>query len=92
MQVLVKLFAEFREAAGRDKQSLELPDGATVDEALRKLAEDAPALAEHMFADGRLRDHLHVFVNGRNVGTTGGLETKLSDGDTLAFFPPVGGG
>lgn len=92
MHVLVKLFAEFREAAGQDRQSLELPDGATVKDALRELAHREPALSELMFSDGRLHDHLHVFVNGRNVGTTGGLESGLSDGDTLTFFPPVGGG
>jgi sulfur-carrier protein len=29
-----------------------------------------------------------IFINGRH----GAPETKLADGDTLAFFPPIGGG
>ncbi len=92
MQVLVKLFGEFREAAGREKQPLELADGATVAKALEELGTHIPQLHDLMFEQGRLRDHLHVFVNGRNVATAGGLEAELSDGDTLTFFPPVGGG
>ena len=37
---------------------------------------------------GRLRDHLHVFLNGRNISTLGGLAVRLSEGDSVAFFPP----
>ncbi len=92
MQTLVKLFAEFREAAGRDKEPLELPEGATVSQALEELSRRIPQLYELMFDQGKLRDHLHVFLNGRNVVTAGGLGAKLTDGDTLTFFPPVGGG
>lgn len=92
MRVLVKLFGEFRAAAGRDQHALDLQDRATVAEALEALAESLPQLHSLMFDRGALRDHLHVFVNGRNVGTSGGLEAELHDGDSLTFFPPVGGG
>ncbi len=34
------------------------------------------------------KDVTLIFINGRH----GGLETVLSDGDTLSLFPPVGGG
>ncbi|MFO8034751.1 MAG: ubiquitin-like small modifier protein 1 [Candidatus Bipolaricaulota bacterium] len=87
MQVLVKLFAEFREAAGRDKEALELAEGATVGQALEELSKRIPSLAELMFAEGRLRDHLHVFVNGCNVATSGGLEGKLSGGKKVSVSP-----
>ena len=39
MEVEVRLFAVFRERAGRDRLALELPEGATVAEALRTLGE-----------------------------------------------------
>ncbi len=92
MRVLVKLFGEFREAAGRDQHTLELADRATVAEALEALGASLPQLHPLMFKGGALRDHLHVFINGRNVVTSGGLEAELRDGDSLTFFPPVGGG
>lgn len=91
--VTVKLFGEFREAAGRDRVELKLPPNATCEEALRRLSELEPKVGELLFDEaGKLRDHLHVFLNGRNVSTLGGLAVRLSDGDSLAFFPPIGGG
>lgn len=92
MRVVVKLFGEFREAAGGDRVELELPSGATCELALRRLVADKPRLRQLLFHEEVLRDHLHVFVNGRNVHTLRGLATPLSEGDALAFFPPVGGG
>ena len=93
MQVTVKLFGEFREAAGRERVELELPAGATCGEALQRLSQLAPKVGELIFDEaGKLRDHLHVFLNGRNVSTLGGLAVRLSDGDSVAFFPPIGGG
>ena len=74
MQVTVKLFGEFREAAGRERVELELPAGATCGEALQRLSQLAPKVGELIFDEaGKLRDHLHVFLNGRNVSTLGGL-------------------
>lgn len=93
MRVTVRLFGEFREAAGRDKVELELPPGASCGQALRQLAKLEPKVGELLFApSGEIRDHLHVFLNGRNVATLAGLETKLSQGDRISFFPPIGGG
>lgn len=93
MKVTVKLFGEFREAAGKDRVQLELPPSTTCGQALRRLAELEPKVGELLFKpDGGIRDHLHVFLNGRNVATLRGLDTELSEGDTISFFPPIGGG
>jgi len=71
---------------------LELPDAATCGHALRDLVAREPRLADLLFENGDLRDHLNVFLNGRNVAHLRGLETPLSAGDTVTFFPPIGGG
>ena len=93
MKITVKLFGEFRESVGRDRIQLELPLGATCGQALRRLAELEPEVGKLLFApSGGIRDHLHVFLNGRNVATLRGLDTELSEGDTISFFPPIGGG
>lgn len=39
-----------------------------------------------------LSDRLIVLVNGRHIAHTGGGETRLSEGDTVAVFPIIGGG
>lgn len=92
MKIVVKLFGEFRAALGQDRMDLDLPDAATCGHALRGLVAREPRLADLLFEGGELRDYLHVFLNGRNVAHLRGLETPLSAGDTLTFFPPIGGG
>jgi len=46
MRIKVKLFALYREKAGTSELWLELPEGASVRQALDKLREEAPALQE----------------------------------------------
>lgn len=92
MRVEVRLFGEFREAAGKAVVTLNLPEGASCEEALRELVRIEPKLRDLLFFQGALRDHLHVFVNGENVNHREGLRTKLSQGDVLTFFTPISGG
>ncbi|MDH5419483.1 MAG: MoaD/ThiS family protein, partial [Candidatus Bathyarchaeota archaeon] len=33
-----------------------------------------------------------ILINGRGIKALQGFETKLKEGDTVAIFPPVGGG
>jgi molybdopterin converting factor subunit 1 len=81
MRVKVRLFASLREAAGRPEVFLELPAGATAEEAWQRLAGDFPALAPR-------RASLAVSVNRQYAG----FDAALDDGDELVFIPPVSGG
>jgi MoaD family protein len=42
--------------------------------------------------DGGLRRFVNVYVNDEDVRFLGGLETNLSDGDTVTILPAVAGG
>ncbi|HEY3119616.1 MAG TPA: molybdopterin converting factor subunit 1 [Vicinamibacteria bacterium] len=81
MRVRVRLFASLREAVGRPELTLDLPDGATADQAWQVLVTAHPPLA------GR-RASLMAAVNRRYAG----FDTRLTDGDELSFIPPVSGG
>ncbi len=82
MTVTVRLFAILRERAGSDRLELQLPDGATVADALQALGK-IPSLA------GLLeRIPVQMAVN-RGYASPG---TALSADDELALIPPLSGG
>ena len=82
MQVEVRLFAVFRERAGRDTLSLELADGATVADALAAAGRE-PGLGEVL-----KRMPVRAALNREYVDS----DAPVSEGDELALIPPVSGG
>jgi sulfur-carrier protein len=81
VRVRVRLFASLREAVGRDQLDLELPDGATAEDAWRGLVSECPALAPR-------RRSLSAAVNRRYLP----FDAPLAAGDEVVFVPPVSGG
>jgi len=81
MKVKVKLFALYRERAGTNELWLDLPEGASVQDALNSLAQRFPSLEE-------LLGRAFFALNKRYVQ----LQDPLKEGDELAVFPPVSGG
>lgn len=89
-----KLFADLAEVTGEKHVTIEVPDGATLTDALDALLERHPDLEARVLGeDGELAEHINVLRNGENVFANGaGLETPVSEDDELAMFPPVSGG
>jgi len=81
MRIAVLVFARLREILGASGAILELPAGACVEDAWASLSAQHPALRAE-------RRSTRAARNGRLVD----FEAPLSDGDELAFLPPVGGG
>jgi molybdopterin converting factor subunit 1 len=82
MTVTVRLFAVLRERAGMDSIEVEIEEGATVAEALDRLAA-RPEL-------GDLLDRMPVrLAVNRDYADP---ETRLAAGDEIALVPPVSGG
>jgi molybdopterin synthase catalytic subunit len=82
MTVRVRLFAILRERAGRDSVEIELPEGATVAEAIAALAL-RPGLGETL-----ARLPVRMAVN-REYAAAG---DAIAPGDELALIPPISGG
>jgi len=81
LRIRVRLFAMQRETAGTRELRLEVPVGATVDDAWDAVVGTVPALAPG-------RASLRFAVNG----TYADPDTTLADGDEVACIPPVSGG
>ena len=85
--VRVKLFANFRELAGVQEVEVE---ARSIRDVLFKLVDMYPKLKDVFFEGEKVRDYVHIMVNGRHVREN--LDTELKDSDVVAIFPPVSGG
>ncbi len=81
IRVRARLFAIQRELAGTREVPLDLPAGATIEDAWVALVTRHPVLAPG-------RSSVRFAANG----TYADADTVLGDGDELAFIPPVSGG
>ncbi len=81
MRCEVLLFAQLAEVAGAQQLSIELPDGATVGDALDQLAGKHEAIQTW-------RDRIAVAVDEQYRPPS----ASLTDGCTIALIPPVSGG
>jgi molybdopterin converting factor subunit 1 len=81
MLVTIRLFARLRELAGSPDLARDLPAGATARHAWDALAREFPAVAAYTSS-------VSCAVNEEYARWT----TPLSDGDEVAFLPPVSGG
>ena len=81
MNIHIRYFASLREIAGRNEETVSLPDGATVADARTLLLTRYPRL------EAAMKSSIYA-VNKKYVP----VETTLHDGDEVVFIPPMGGG
>ena len=68
-------------------------DGSSVGEILRSVAERHPDTQSQLFGpDGGLNRYVNVYLNDEDVRVLEGLETAVSEGDTLVILPAMAGG
>ncbi len=83
--ITILYFARLRESLGKASEQIALPPGVDDLEGLRALLRQrGAAWAEAMTDGGRVRAAV-------NQDMAQG-DTRISDGDEIAFFPPVTGG
>jgi molybdopterin synthase sulfur carrier subunit len=68
-------------------------EGATVGDVLRSLTAVHPETEKQLFsADGDLNRYVNVYLNDEDVRVLSGLETPLSETDTVVILPAMAGG
>jgi len=88
-KIKVRLFANFREFTKTGELQIE---GNTVRDILEIICFKYPGLENILFKDGKLVLYINIFLNGKNILESGGLDSSLEQGDEVALFPPVSGG
>ncbi len=67
--------------------------GGNVGEVLRALTAAHPDTGEQLFgADGDLNRYVNVYLNDEDVRVLNGLDTAVSEGDTVVILPAMAGG
>jgi sulfur-carrier protein len=68
-------------------------DGGTVGEVLRALTSQHPDTESQLFGEeGDLNRYVNVYLNDEDVRVLDGLDTAVSDGDTVVILPAMAGG
>ncbi len=93
MKITLEIGFSFKLELPERHPVLELPEGSTVLDALRSLADTFPGIRHRLFDEQRaVRRYINVLVNGENVTFRKGFMTTLNDTDCVSIIPPLGGG
>ncbi len=85
---------DIEEKSGTVSLEQEIEEGKAVWDLLNRLATRYQRFGQIVFDTNaqKLTGRAVIFFNGRTLELVNGLETKLSDGDTLTFVPIIEGG
>ncbi len=87
----IKIPPVLRPSVGGEKEVIAY--GASVGELLRGLAEQHPSTQSQLFgADGQLNRYVNVYLNDEDVRVLDGLDTAVTEDDTLVILPAMAGG
>jgi len=94
MKVTVKFFTSLREITGKKEDEIESSSSITLEELLNLLSKKyGQQFTDYIYDEkGNIRTYIQILINGRGIKSFQGFETRLKEGDTVAIFPPVGGG
>jgi molybdopterin synthase sulfur carrier subunit len=88
---IIKIPPVLRSSVGGEKEVD--ASGSSVGEVLRSLAEQHPATESQLFSeDGGLNRYVNVYLNDEDVRVLDGLDTGVSQGDTIVILPAMAGG
>ena len=87
----VKIPPVLRPSVGGEKEVQ--AQGGNVGEVLRALAEQHPATETQLFSgEGHLNRYVNVYLNDEDVRVLDGLDTGVSESDTIVILPAMAGG
>ncbi len=91
-KVTVRFYATIREAVGEKQTEV---TAKTIDEVIWRLIEKYGSKFQETIFDKETRQikpFYNILVNGIRINVREDLKKRVKDGDTIAVFPPVGGG
>ncbi len=66
--------------------------GTTLQAVISDLESNYSGISERLVDNGKLHRFVNIYVNDEDVRFSGGMETEISDGDSVTILPAVAGG
>jgi molybdopterin synthase sulfur carrier subunit len=66
--------------------------GGTLQAVISDLEANYSGISERLMDNGKLNRFVNIYVNDEDVRFSGGLDTAISDGDSVTILPAVAGG
>ncbi len=95
VRVTIKVHSIMEEVVGMSKFDVPVPENTTVEEVLKYVAQRYESGFENKYhLAGGAWEHMKYFniVFNGTLLNTGGLETKVKEGDTIDIREPIAGG
>jgi molybdopterin synthase sulfur carrier subunit len=87
----IKIPPVLRGSVGGEKEVQ--ASGESIRDVLRALASQHPATESQLFSeDGELNRYVNVYLNDEDVRVLEGLDTSVSESDTVVILPAMAGG
>ena len=90
MSVSVSIPTILRTHTGGEKRVT--ASGATLGAVISDLEANYSGISERLVDNGKLNRFVNIYVNDEDVRFSGGLDTAISDGDSVTILPAVAGG
>ncbi len=75
-----------------DGQKRVSASGDTLAAVISDLEANYSGISDRLVDNGKLHRFVNIYVNDEDVRFSGGLDTVLSDGDSITILPAVAGG
>ena len=76
-----------------NNQSEFIVAAATVNELINQVIEQYPSIKFHLMdAEGNLRRHFNIFINGTHIRELNGMDTPLKEDDKVILMASAAGG
>jgi molybdopterin synthase sulfur carrier subunit len=90
MSVLVSIPTILRSHTGGEKRVSAA--GSTLQAVISDLESNYSGISDRLVDNGKLHRFVNIYVNDEDVRFSGGLDTEISDGDSVTILPAVAGG
>ena len=90
MSVLVSIPTILRSHTGGEKRVS--ATGTTLQAVISDLESNYSGISDRLVDNGKLHRFVNIYVNDEDVRFSGGLDTEISDGDSVTILPAVAGG